>query len=63
LAEPGRALVRSNSFTSVRELNQQIEIFVKRHNTDATPFRRVATADSILHKVERLAKHISATGH
>ena len=55
--------IRRNSFTSVRELKQQIELFVQRYNADASPFRWVATADSILQKIERLAKRISATGH
>jgi hypothetical protein len=37
--------IRRNSFTSVRELKQQIELFVQRYNADATPFQWVATAD------------------
>jgi len=36
---------------------------VQRYNADATPFRWVATADSILQKIERLAKRIFATAH
>jgi putative transposase len=55
--------IRRNSFTSVRELKQQIELFVQRHNANTTPFKWVATADSILQKVEKIAKCISATGH
>src|SRR5205085_8568767 len=55
--------IRRNSFTSVRELKQQIELFVQRYNADATPFRWAATADSILQKIERIAKRISATAH
>jgi len=55
--------IRRNSFNSVRELKQQIERFVHRHNADATPFTWVASADSILKKIARLAKRISATGH
>ena len=55
--------IRRNSFTRVRQLKQQIDLFVQRYNADATPFRWVATADSILQKIERLAKRISATGH
>ena len=35
--------IRRNSFTSVRELKQQIELFVQRYNADATPFQWVAT--------------------
>jgi putative transposase len=55
--------IRRNSFTSVPQLKQQIELFVQRYNADASPFQWVATAESILHKVERIAKRISATGH
>ncbi len=55
--------IRRNSFTSVRELKQQIDQFVQRYNADASPFRWVATADSILQKIERIAKRISATEH
>ena len=55
--------IRRNSFTSVRQLKQQIDLFVQRYNADASPFNWVATADSILQKIERLAKRISATAH
>ena len=55
--------IRRNSFTSVRELKQQIELFVQRYNADATPLQWVATAASILQKIERIAKRISATAH
>ena len=55
--------IRRNSFASVRELKQQIELFVQRYNANASPFQWVATADSILQKIERIAKRISATGH
>ncbi|CAG9166289.1 IS630 family transposase ISRso5 [Cupriavidus laharis] len=51
--------IRRNSFTSVRQLRQQIDLFVQRYNADATPFRWAAIADSILQKIERLAKRIS----
>lgn len=54
--------IRRNSFNSVRQLKQQIELFVQCYNADASPFQWVATADSILQKIERLAKRISATG-
>ncbi|NYT83249.1 IS630 family transposase, partial [Alcaligenaceae bacterium] len=55
--------IRRNSFTSVHQLRQQIELFVKRYNADATPFRWAATANSILQKIEKIAKRIYATGH
>jgi putative transposase len=44
-----RAIWR-NSLTSVRELKQQFDLFMQRHNTDASPFQCVATADSILQR-------------
>ena len=46
-----------NSFTSVRELKRQIELFVERHNADTPPFKRVATAESILQTVEKIAMY------
>lgn len=55
--------IRRNSFTSVRQLCQQIELFVQRYNADASSFQCVAMADSTLQKIERLAKRISATGN
>jgi putative transposase len=55
--------IRRNSFTSVRQLRQQIELFVQRYNAQETSFQWIATADSILQKIARLAKRISATGH
>ncbi len=55
--------IRRNSFTSVRELRQQIDLFVQRYNADALPFKWVATAESILRQVETIAKRIAATGH
>jgi putative transposase len=55
--------IRRNSFAIVRQLKQRIELFVQRYNADASPFQWVATADSILQKVERIAKRIPATGH
>jgi putative transposase len=47
----------------VRDLKQRIDQFVQRYNADAAPFKWVATVDSILRKIERIAKRISATGH
>lgn len=55
--------IRRNSFTSVRQLKQQIELFMQRCNADASPFRWLATVESILQKVETIAMRISATGH
>lgn len=54
---------RQRPFQPERELKQQLELFVKRYNADASPFQWAATADSILQKIERAAKRYSATGH
>jgi len=55
--------IRRGSFRNVRELIRRIETFIAHYNRDACPFRWTATADSILAKVERLAKAINGTSH
>jgi transposase len=55
--------IRRGSFRTVRELVQRIDHFVKHYNRRACPFTWTATADSILAKVERLAKAINGTSH
>lgn len=55
--------IRRGSFRHVRELVARIETFVEHYNTRATPFAWMATADSILAKLERLAKVIHGTPH
>lgn len=55
--------IRRGSFRSVKDLIARIESFVKRHNTQSTPFVWTATADSILEKVHRLCAVIAGTGH
>lgn len=57
-----RAL-RRGSFRNVRELITRIESFVDHYNQSATPFTWVATADSIISKVNKITKVISGTGH
>ena len=51
------------SFRTVRELIRRIERFIVHYNSAARPFSWTATADSILAKVERLAKAINGTSH
>jgi len=53
--------IRRGSFRTVRELVQRIDTFVARYNTTARPFVWTATADSILAKLERLAKVLNGT--
>jgi putative transposase len=55
--------IRRGSFSSVKQLTQKIEHFVKNYNSKANPFIWTATADSILNKVKRLMKTISGTQH
>jgi len=56
-------LIRRGSFSSVKELTQRIDQFVRQYNQNCKPFAWTATADSILQKIGRLCKRISATGH
>lgn len=56
-------VIRRGSFTSVHDLTEKIDAFVKTYNKTATPFRWTATAESILAKIERLCLRISGTPH
>ena len=55
--------IRRGSFSNVRQLTRKINAFVERYNAQASPFAWVATAESILAKIERLCKHITGTQH
>ena len=55
--------IRRGSFSSVKELTRKINAFVEHYNAQASPFAWVATADSILAKIERLCSVISGTRH
>jgi len=55
--------IRRGSFKCVKELIEKIEQYLRAYNKHAHPFAWTATADSILAKIERLAKAISETGH
>jgi len=55
--------IRRGSFRTVRELTRRIDTFVERYNTNTCPFMWTATADSIIAKLERLAKAINGTSH
>ncbi|MDE0152628.1 MAG: IS630 family transposase [Gammaproteobacteria bacterium] len=55
--------IRRGSFSSVKELTRKIEAFVEQYNEKASPFVWVATAESILAKIERLCSLISGTRH
>ena len=53
--------IRRGSFSSVKELTRKIDAFVEQYNEQASPFAWVATAESILQKIERLCSLISGT--
>jgi len=55
--------IRRGTFRSVKDLVTKIEHFVRNYNAHARPFSWVATADSILQKVQRLCERISGTRH
>lgn len=55
--------IRRGSFRSVKELIAKINQFVSVYNKKTKPFIWVATADSILAKIERLCERISGTQH
>lgn len=55
--------IRRGSFSSVKELIAKIEQFVAAYNKTRAPFNWIATADSILEKLQRLCSQISGTGH
>ena len=55
--------IRRGSFSSVKELTRKIDAFVAQYNEQASPFMWVATAESILQKIERLCSLISGTRH
>jgi putative transposase len=50
-------------FSSVKNLVEKIDHYVKNSNRHAQPFVWTATADSIFAKVERLFERISGTVH
>jgi putative transposase len=55
--------IRRGSSRSVKDLVASIDHFVDNHNARSTPFVWTATADSILHKVQRLCQVIAGTRH
>jgi hypothetical protein len=55
--------IRRASFKTVKELVAHIDRYITHYNQHSRPFKWTATADSILAKVERLAKLICGTAH
>jgi putative transposase len=55
--------IRRGTFKSVKELTSRIDQFVEHYNKNTHPFAWVATAESILEKINRLCQLISETKH
>jgi putative transposase len=55
--------IRRGTFRSVKALVQKIDQFITDYDRHPRPFAWVATAESILQKIERLCKRISGTRH
>ena len=55
--------IKRGSFRSVADLVRKIQAFIDSYNASATPFVWVATAQSIIGKVARIAMRISGTAH
>ncbi len=55
--------IKRGSFRSVADLVNKIHAFIDAYNDSATPFVWVATAQSIIDKVARIAIRISGTAH
>ncbi len=55
--------IRRGSFSNVKQLVHKINAFVEHYNVRTSPFVWVATADSILSKIERLCSVVSGTQH
>ena len=53
--------IKRGSFRSVPDLVSKIRAFIASDNATATPFAWVATAQSIIDKVSRIAMRISGT--
>ena len=55
--------IKRGSFRSVADLVRKIQAFIDSYNASGTPFVWVATAQSIIDKVARIAMRISGTAH
>lgn len=56
-------VIKRGSFTSVTDLVRRVHEFTREYNKDASPFVWVATAQSIINKIERLSTRISDLEH
>ena len=55
--------IRRGSFASVTQLKEKIRRFTDHYNPGARPFLWIATADSILYKIQRLCTYILGMQH
>ncbi|MFH1219059.1 MAG: IS630 family transposase [Candidatus Eisenbacteria bacterium] len=55
--------IRRGTFRNVKSLVEKIQLYIDNYNLHPRPFVWTATADSILHKLERLCQRISGTRH
>lgn len=58
-----QARIRRGVFKSVDELIAAIDTYIDEHNKNPKPFVWTASADLILHRVERLCTRINRSGH
>ena len=56
-------VIRRGSFASITQLKEKILRFTDYYNPGTRPFLWTATADSILHKIQKLYRTISETQH
>ena len=48
---------------SAKELTREINAFVEQYSAQASPFAWIATAESILAKIQRICSFVSAPRH
>jgi putative transposase len=53
--------IRRGTFHSAKDLVRKIDLVVSQHNRNSKPFIWIATADSILQKIERLCQIMDGT--
>jgi hypothetical protein len=55
-----RKLIRCGTFSSVKNLNREIESFVKHWNSDCWPIKWTATAEEIIGRVRAITARMEA---
>ena len=60
-AELTRKQLRRGVHTSVRQLENDIQVFIERHNKNPRPYRWTKTADEILSSVKRFCQKTQKT--